>query len=82
MVSKNLRPSGRRGCQKAEEAGGMLAWVDPRKWKPSQTCPECWRVVKKPLSQRMHVCECGCVMHRDHASALVQLKVSLGLAGR
>ena len=67
---------------KAEEAGGVVAWVDTRKWKPSQTCPECWRVVKKPLSQRMHICECGRVMHRDHASALVQLKVSLGLAGR
>lgn len=57
---------------KAESAGRKLIAVDPR--HTSQTCPECGRVAKKRLSQRTHKCDCGCVLDRDHAAALVILK--------
>ncbi|MCC5649795.1 transposase [Nostoc sp. XA013] len=36
----------------------------------SQTCPHCQATVKKPLSERQHICpECGYQTHRDHAAA-------------
>ncbi len=36
----------------------------------SQECSKCKRVVKKSLSTRTHVCECGCILHRDWNAAL------------
>jgi putative transposase len=33
----------------------------------SQECSSCGEVVKKTLSTRTHVCQCGCVMDRDSA---------------
>jgi putative transposase len=60
---------------KVLETGGE--WVDAptRKLKPSQRCPQCWHVAKKPLSQRMHCCEqCGHQESRDMASARVVLR--------
>ena len=36
----------------------------------SQECPNCKVIVKKTLSQRTHICECGCVMDRDEAGAI------------
>lgn len=56
---------------KAEKAGAQLIEVDPR--HTSQICPECGQIEVKTLSQRTHRCGCGCVMDRDHASALVIL---------
>lgn len=56
---------------KAEKAGCTMIEVDPR--YTSQTCPDCGQVVPKPLSQRTHKCNCGCVMDRDHAAARVIL---------
>lgn len=31
----------------------------------SQECSSCHRIVKKSLSERTHVCECGCILDRD-----------------
>ncbi|MFZ5992980.1 MAG: zinc ribbon domain-containing protein [Deinococcota bacterium] len=45
----------------------------------SQICPQCGRVKKKELSERIHACECGCVLDRDVAAAKVIL--ALGLDG-
>lgn len=56
---------------KAESAGRELVAVDPR--QTSQTCPECGQVAKKALKQRIHRCDCGCVLDRDHAAAKVIL---------
>jgi putative transposase len=36
----------------------------------SQECPNCQVIVKKTLSQRTHICQCGCVMDRDEAGAI------------
>jgi len=63
---------------KVLETGGE--WVDAptRKLKPSQRCPQCWHVVRKQLSQRMHRCEqCGYQESRDMASARVVLRWAL-----
>lgn len=53
---------------KAESAGKWAVPVDPR--GTSQRCPQCGAVKRKELSEREHRCDCGCVMHRDHAAAL------------
>jgi putative transposase len=36
----------------------------------SQECSQCKRVVKKALSTRTHVCQCGCILHRDTNAAI------------
>lgn len=54
---------------KAANAGGVIVLVDPR--GTSQTCPDCGTVKPKKLSERMHLCECGCVTDRDVAAAKV-----------
>ena len=59
---------------KAQEAGTRLVEVPTQKVKPSQTCPACLRQEKKPLSQRVHSCPCGCKMPRDQAAAQVMLR--------
>lgn len=65
---------------KAERAGSALIEVDPR--YTSQTCPECGQVAAKKLSQRIHECDCGCVLDRDVAAARVILsKAVAGLEG-
>ena len=62
---------------KAESAGNKLVKVDPR--YSSQICPECNSHKKKTLKERIHSCECGCVLDRDHASAICIL--DWGLVG-
>ncbi len=47
----------------------------------SHDCPKCEKRVKKSLSTRTHICECGCVLDRDHASAIVILKKGLNTVG-
>ena len=54
---------------KAERAGCQLIKVDPR--GTSQECPECGQVAVKTLAERVHRCDCGCVLDRDVASAMV-----------
>jgi len=63
---------------KAEEAGTHLDLLEPRVWKPSQTCPGCGAQAKKVLKERRHACPaCGFAAHRDHASALVMRNIAL-----
>lgn len=56
---------------KVAKTGGELIEVDPR--HTSQTCPSCFTVKKKGLSERVHSCPCGCVLDRDVAAAKVIL---------
>ncbi len=59
---------------KAEEAGSRVVYLNTRKLKPSQACPSCGVLNKKPLSMRMHVClDCNFVATRDQASSLYML---------
>lgn len=59
---------------KVKETGGQFLEAPTKKLKPSQRCPSCWTGKKKPLSQRIHRCECGCEMDRDMAAAQVVLR--------
>jgi putative transposase len=48
--------------------GKIVYGVNPQ--YTSQECPSCQAIVKKTLSQRTHICECGCVIDRDEAAAI------------
>ena len=62
---------------KAASAGTRVEVVDPR--GTSQTCPQCGDRVAKTLSDRMHICSCGCVMDRDVAAAVIILQRAQGM---
>jgi putative transposase len=47
----------------------------------SQECSQCGAVVKKSLSTRTHICQCGCVLDRDHNAARNILSRGLGTVG-
>ncbi|MGI0494309.1 RNA-guided endonuclease InsQ/TnpB family protein [Alkalinema pantanalense CENA528] len=47
----------------------------------SQNCSACGQVVKKSLSVRTHVCECGCELDRDHNAAINILQRGLSTVG-
>jgi putative transposase len=47
----------------------------------SQKCSSCGSVVKKTLSQRTHICQCGCKLDRDHNAALNILELGLRTVG-
>ncbi len=47
----------------------------------SQECSACGTVVKKSLSTRTHVCQCGCELDRDHNAAINILNRGLGTVG-
>lgn len=47
----------------------------------SQNCSNCGVVVKKSLSQRTHICKCGCQLDRDHNAALNILNKALSTSG-
>ena len=47
----------------------------------SQECSSCSTVVKKSLSTRSHVCQCGCVLDRDENAALNILNKGLATVG-
>jgi putative transposase len=55
---------------KAENAGGYLNEFPTQNTKLSQVCHICGETVKKPLSQRWHIC-CGIEMQRDLYSAFL-----------
>ena len=57
---------------KAAKAGRRL--VEVKAAGTSQTCPECGQVRTKSLAERVHRCDCGCVMDRDHAAAIVVMQ--------
>jgi putative transposase len=48
----------------------------------SQDCSSCGEVVKKALSTRTHVCQCGCVLDRDHNAARNILSRGLATVGQ
>ncbi|MEQ8757252.1 MAG: transposase [Coleofasciculus sp. G1-WW12-02] len=47
----------------------------------SQECSSCGTIVKKSLSTRTHVCQCGCILDRDWNAAINILKLALSTAG-
>jgi putative transposase len=47
----------------------------------SQKCSSCGTVVKKSLSTRTHVCQCGCELDRDHNAAINILNAALSTVG-
>ncbi len=47
----------------------------------SQECSSCSAVVKKSLSTRTHVCQCGCKLDRDHNAGINILNLGLSRAG-
>jgi len=47
----------------------------------SQECSNCGAVVKKSLSMRTHVCQCGFVLDRDWNAAINILKLALSTVG-
>jgi putative transposase len=69
------------------------SWVEYFGWKfgkitiavpphfTSQDCPACGERIKKSLSTRTHVCECGYVEDRDVAASISILKKGLSTAG-
>jgi putative transposase len=59
---------------KAESAGVEVRLVNPR--RTSQTCPECGVITPKTLADRVHRCDCGCVLDRDVAAARVVLHLA------
>ena len=65
---------------KAEEAGCRVVFADPRKHKPSQTCPVSGEVRKKGLGERAHTLPDGRVISRDQASAWVLWNIGRELA--
>lgn len=47
----------------------------------SQNCSSCGTIVKKALSTRTHVCQCGCRLGRDENAAINILNRALGTTG-
>ena len=47
----------------------------------SQNCSACGATVKKSLSTRTHVCQCGCELDRDHNAAINILNIALSTTG-
>jgi transposase len=64
---------------KLGEANGIFLEAPTKTLKPSQRCPNCWKVKPKTLAERLHQCPCGCVEDRDVASAKVCLLWATGL---
>jgi len=64
---------------KAANVGRQVIGVDPR--KTSQTCPNCGAIKPKKLSERVHLCPCGCILDRDQAAAMVIHARALAVAG-
>ena len=47
----------------------------------SQDCSDCGKRVKKSLSTRTHICQCGLVLCRDHNAAINILRKALDVVG-
>lgn len=54
-----------KDCANPEAYAGLIPSVT------SQTCPECGTIKAKPLRLRVHACDCGGVLDRDVAAAMV-----------
>jgi putative transposase len=67
---------------KAHEAGAIYLEAPTRTLKPTQRCAVCWKITKKDLSDRLHVCsnvKCNHTEDRDINSAQVCLAWARGL---
>lgn len=64
---------------KAESAGRRSVCVDPR--NTSRLCSACGTIVEKDLSVRVHHCQCGLVLDRDHNAAINILSLGLQRLG-
>lgn len=64
---------------KAEKAGRWAVPVNPR--GTSQKCSDCGRIVPKDLSVRVHSCECGLVLGRDHNAGINICALGISAAG-
>jgi putative transposase len=53
---------------KAENADKEIVLVDP--WNTSKMCSNCGKLVEKTLFDRIHKCECGLEIDRDHNAAI------------
>ncbi|MDC0832739.1 transposase [Geitlerinema sp. CS-897] len=62
-----------------EKFGRITVAVNPA--YTSQKCSSCGTVVKKSLSTRTHVCQCGCELDRDHNAAVNILNAALSTVG-
>ncbi len=47
----------------------------------TQECSSCGAIVKKSLSTRTHICQCGCKLDRDHNAGINILNLGLGTVG-
>jgi putative transposase len=59
--------------------GRVIVSVAPQ--YTSQNCSSCGEIVKKSLSIRTHVCQCGCILDRDHNAAINILTKALKQTG-
>jgi putative transposase len=59
--------------------GKIIVEVNPK--YTSQKCSNCSEIVKKSLSVRTHICQCGCILDRDENAAINILKEGLKQAG-
>ncbi len=60
--------------------GKMVIAVPPQ--YSSQECSSCHQIVKKALSQRTHVCECGLILDRDENASRNLLAKGLEIVSR
>ena len=66
---------------KVKEAGGIFLEAPTRSLKPTQRCAQCWKLTKKNLSDRLHICSnpnCQHTEDRDVNSAQVCLAWARG----
>jgi putative transposase len=63
----------------AQVFGRLAIPVNPQ--YTSQECSSCGAMVKKSLSTRTHICQCGCVLDRDHNAARNILSRGLATVG-
>ena len=64
---------------KAEEAGRRVVLVDRR--NTSKMCSRCGTLVKKKLSDRVHICSCGLTIDRDLNASFNILRLGLQAVG-
>ena len=67
---------------KAKEAGAIYLEAPTRTLKPTQRCAVCWKITKKNLSDRLHICsnaKCNHTEDRDVNAAQVCLNWARGL---
>lgn len=65
---------------KAEQAGRWVVPVNPS--NTSQMCSGCGRIVPKKLGERIHSCECGLVLGRDHNAGINIRDLALNALGK